>query len=95
MSQKWEIRSIDTPRADPQILSTAQVLEFLETGALTGDDLVRADESHPWLALENHPAFEETLQQIEESNRRPPEDETRLDMNPLIDVSLVLLIFLF
>src|SRR5437868_10845623 len=46
-----------------------------------------------WREIENHPQFEEIAAEIEPPEPRHHEDETRLDMNPLIDVCLVLLIF--
>ena len=94
MSQFWEImpaenRSKEAIRRLPQ----TELLDALETGIHTGEDFVRIDSGHSWLPIEDHPAFEEVFRQIEDSRHRPEGDETRLDMNPLIDVSLVLLIF--
>jgi biopolymer transport protein ExbD len=43
--------------------------------------------------MENHPQLAEIVADIEPPPPKVPEDETRLDMNPLIDVALVLLIF--
>jgi biopolymer transport protein ExbD len=53
---------------------------------------VKGPNDADWQPLETHPAFAEAAQDVE-----PPPgettDETHLDMNPLIDVCLVLLIF--
>jgi biopolymer transport protein ExbD len=49
---------------------------------------------HPdWVAIENHPALAEVAADLEAPPPRHYDDETRLDMNALIDVTLVLLIF--
>src|SRR5262249_2131390 len=44
-------------------------------------------------ALENHPQFAEAAADFEPPPPSEHEDESRIDMNPLIDVTLVLLIF--
>ena len=92
MSQLWDIQSADNIGPN-QRLPSDEVREQLETGLLAGDDLIRSDAGNSWQEIENHPTFRDLVQQIEESHRRVETDETRLDMNPLIDVSLVLLIF--
>ena len=46
-----------------------------------------------WRALENHPQFAELALELEPPLAHAAHDETHLDMNPLIDVCLVLLIF--
>ena len=46
-----------------------------------------------WRALEVHPHFAAAMADYEPPMAPPHPDEARLDMNPLIDVSLVLLIF--
>src|SRR5262249_571436 len=46
-----------------------------------------------WSAIENHPELAEIALDLEPPPARVHDDETRLDMNPLIDVALVLLIF--
>src|SRR4029079_11271761 len=55
-------------------------------------DDVKGPADAGWTTLETHPAFQEAAEDLESL---PPEeaDETHLDMNPLIDVCLVLLIF--
>src|SRR5262249_1446231 len=55
-------------------------------------DEVKGPTDTEWQSLEQHPVFAEVAANIEP----PPQetaDETHLDMNPLIDVCLVLLIF--
>jgi biopolymer transport protein ExbD len=46
-----------------------------------------------WIAIESHPQLAEVAEDLEAPPPRGEDDETRLDMNPLIDVALVLLIF--
>ena len=46
-----------------------------------------------WVSIENHPDFADLVATLEALTPPKIEEETRLDMNPLIDVSLVLLIF--
>ncbi len=46
-----------------------------------------------WVAIENHPQLADVAADLEPPPPRTYDDETRLDMNALIDVCLVLLIF--
>src|SRR5262249_29236157 len=46
-----------------------------------------------WVAIENHPQFASAVADFEPPPAKTYDDETRLDMNALIDVTLVLLIF--
>jgi biopolymer transport protein ExbD len=76
-------REVETPQA---------VLEGLRDGEWETTDEVRGPGDREWVPIEDHPAFAEA---VAEMGPPPPahKDETHLDMNPLIDVSLVLLIF--
>jgi biopolymer transport protein ExbD len=88
----WTIRHQGSPRAVPD-LSSVQVLEGLQDGQWEPTDEVKADDEPRWRSLEDHPQFAEAVADLEPPEPKPHEDETRLDMNPLIDVCLVLLIF--
>jgi biopolymer transport protein ExbD len=88
----WSLRHEGSPRSVSG-LSTQAVLDGLHAGQWETTDEVRADTARDWQSLERHPAFAEVAADIEPIPRGEPIDETRLDMNPLIDVSLVLLIF--
>jgi biopolymer transport protein ExbD len=88
----WTIRHEGSPRS-VEGLSTAQVVEGLQEGQWETTDEVRGPEDRAWLPIENHPQFAEIAAEIEPEPPSHREDETRLDMNPLIDVCLVLLIF--
>src|SRR5438105_7551005 len=74
-------------------LTAAQVVEGLQDGLWETTDEVMGPHDEQWREIENHPQFEEVAAEIEPPEPRHHEDETRLDMNPLIDVCLVLLIF--
>ncbi len=78
-----EPRKLETPHA---------VLEGVRDGDWEPGDEVRGPGDGIWRPIEEHPAFADA---IAEMGPPPPmpEDETKLDMNPLIDVALVLLIF--
>lgn len=88
----WTIRHQGSPRAVPD-LSSVQVLAGLQDGRWEPTDEVKADEEPRWQSLEDHPQFAEAVADLEPPEPKQHEDETRLDMNPLIDVCLVLLIF--
>jgi biopolymer transport protein ExbD len=71
----------------------AQVVEGLREGLWeTTDEVMGPDDKH-WISIESHPQLAETAADIEPPEAKIREDEARLDMNPLIDVALVLLIF--
>jgi biopolymer transport protein ExbD len=74
-------------------LSAAAVAAGLRDGRWEPTDEVRADGDAAWRPLEDHPQFAATAAEVEPPLKKSHEDETRLDMNPLIDVALVLLIF--
>jgi biopolymer transport protein ExbD len=74
-------------------LSATDVATGLLDGQWEPTDEVRDEGSAGWTALEDHPRFAETAAEVVPTPRTEHPDETRLDMNPLIDVALVLLIF--
>jgi biopolymer transport protein ExbD len=75
-----------------ELPSEADVLAALRDGHFVPADEVKGPADLDWRPLETHPAFAEAALDAEP---RPVEaaDDTHLDMNPLIDVCLVLLIF--
>jgi biopolymer transport protein ExbD len=87
----WRIRAEGSPRS-VEVASAQRVAEGLRDGEWDATDEVRGPNDSAWQAIEDHPQFAEVVADLEPP---PPEhpDETRLDMNPLIDVALVLLIF--
>jgi len=87
----WRIRHEGSPTA-VTLPSAARILEGLRDGDWEPTDEVRGPSDTRWSAIESHPAFEEIVADMVPPPPEPP-DETKLDMNPLIDVALVLLIF--
>ncbi len=89
----WQVRHQGSPTIRKG-LSLAQVVRGLQDGIWETTDEVLGPGESQWVPIENHPQLEEIAQEVE-----PPlyptkhEDETKLDMNALIDVCLVLLIF--
>jgi len=73
------------------LASAADVLTALREGIIRPTDDVKGPSDAAWTTVESHHEFEEAAEELEE----PPveEDDSHLDMNPLIDVCLVLLIF--
>ncbi len=88
----YSIRHQGSPRS-VEGLTVAEVAEGLQDGQWEPDDEVKGPEDKEWMAIENHPQFEELAADLEPPLGRVEVDETRLDMNPVIDVALVLLVF--
>ena len=88
----YSIRHQGSPRS-VEGLTVAEVAEGLQDGQWEPDDEVKGPEDKEWVAIENHPKFEELAADLEPPLGRVEVDETRLDMNPVIDVALVLLVF--
>ncbi len=87
----WRVRHEGSPTS-VELPSASRVLEGLRDGDWEPTDEVRGPADASWTTIEEHPAFAETVAEMGPPPPEPP-DETKLDMNPLIDVSLVLLIF--
>jgi len=88
----WKIRHAGSPQSI-EGLSADQVIEGLQDGLWEPTDEIQGPQDADWSAIENHPDFEEAAAELEPPETKVYDDETRLDMNPLIDVCLVLLIF--
>jgi biopolymer transport protein ExbD len=74
-------------------LTPQQIVTGVVEGQWETTDEVMGPNDTVWRSLETHPHFAETMADYEPPAPPPKPDETRLDMNPLIDVALVLLIF--
>lgn len=74
-------------------LTGEDVLDGVKDGIWSATDEARGPNETQWQSLETHPVFANAMAEFEPPPPPIPEDETRLDMNPLIDVALVLLIF--
>ena len=88
----WKIRHEGSPRSI-EGMNLTQVVEGLQDGLWEPTDEVMGPDDSTWVAIENHPQLEELALDYEAPPPAHRADETNLDMNPLIDVCLVLLIF--
>ena len=90
MTTTWKVRREGSPQVR-QGLSLHQVLQDLEEGAWEPTDEVRGPTDADWQRFEDHPTFADAVA----LEPLPPEaqDETTVDMTPLIDVTMVLLVF--
>jgi biopolymer transport protein ExbD len=88
----WKVRHQGSPSALSD-LSLAQVAEGLADGRWEPTDEVMGPDDKEWVPIEIHPQLEAIAAELEPPPPRHYDDETRLDMNALIDVCLVLLIF--
>ena len=74
-------------------LTADDVLDGVKEEVWDPTDEVMGPDDPEWLPLEQHPVFAQAMADYDPPPARAPVDETKLDMNPLIDVALVLLIF--
>jgi biopolymer transport protein ExbD len=88
----WKIRHEGSPRSI-EGLTLQQVLEGLRDGLWEPTDEVIGPNDTDWAPIEAHPRLVDTVMDMEPPRRKHVEDDSRLDMNPLIDVCLVLLVF--
>jgi len=86
----WKIRHEGSPQA--RNVELPQIVEGLRDGLWEPTDEVVGPGEKLWVAIENHPQLAEVAEELEPAPPAHP-DETHLDMNALIDVCLVLLIF--
>jgi biopolymer transport protein ExbD len=88
----WQIRHEGSPRV-VRDLTVPQIEAGLRDGLWEPTDEVLGPGETRWRALESHPQFVETALDVEPPRPGRAPDATSLDMNALIDVCLVLLIF--
>jgi biopolymer transport protein ExbD len=88
----WKVRHEGSPSALGD-MTLPQVAEGLADGRWEPTDEVMGPDDKDWVPIESHPQLEEIAAELEPPPPRHYDDETRLDMNALIDVCLVLLIF--
>jgi len=74
-------------------LTVAQIVEGLRDGLWEPSDEVMGPQDREWIPLEDHPKFAELVEELDLDKPPESDEEERLDMNPLIDVCLVLLVF--
>jgi biopolymer transport protein ExbD len=88
----WKMRHEGSPEFVDG-LTPQQIVTGVVEGQWEPTDEVMGPNDAEWKPLEQHPHFAEAMADYEPPPPPPHPDETRLDMNPLIDVALVLLIF--
>lgn len=87
----WQVRREGSPTAYT-LPSAEAVLDGLREGIWLPYDEVKGPDDADWVPLDAHHAFEDTAEELA-APMPEAHDDTHLDMNPLIDVCLVLLIF--
>jgi biopolymer transport protein ExbD len=87
----WQVRQEGSPTA-VAVASAEEVAAGLRDGVWLPTDEVSGPGETAWTPIEAHPVFAEAAAEQEDAGHAEA-DETHLDMNPLIDVCLVLLIF--
>ncbi len=88
----WKLRHEGSPRI-LEGLSPGQIAKGLEDGHWGPTDEVMGPSDSGWIPIEAHPTFANLVADLEPPEPTAQEDETHIDMTPLIDVCLVLLIF--
>jgi biopolymer transport protein ExbD len=88
----WKVRHQGSPQAVDN-MKPSEILEGLKDGQWEPTDEVQGPQDATWVKIEDHPVFAEVAQDVEPPAAPPHDDETHLDMNALIDVCLVLLVF--
>ena len=88
----WLVRPEGSARDGTPFQDAQAVADALRDGDISPSDEVRAPGELRYKPIDTHLAFAELCEELE-APPREAEEETHLDMNPLIDVSLVLLIF--
>src|ERR1700730_10416377 len=88
----WRIRHEGSPRSI-EGLTVPEITQGLLDGLWEPTDEVMGPDDHQWAAIESHPKFTELVLDMDLPRPKVHDDETRLDMTAMIDVTMVLLIF--
>lgn len=88
----WQIRHEGSPQAVAN-MTAEKIAAEMRDGLWEPTDEVLGPQETTWQALENHPQFADLAEDLDVPNPPKHEDATHVDMNALIDVCLVLLIF--
>ncbi len=88
----WQVRHEGSPRPVTG-LKLEDIVAGLRDGRWEPSDEVKGPRDTTWLPIEEHPQLAETVLDLEEPRTVGHRDETHLDLNALIDVTMVLLIF--
>lgn len=88
----WQVRHEGSPQARGG-LRLQQIINGLADGAWEPTDEVKGPSDTVWRRMEDHPLLAEAVLDLQPPASVGHSDETHLDMNALIDVCMVLLIF--
>jgi biopolymer transport protein ExbD len=88
----WQVRHQGSPRV-VQGLTLDDIVHGLRDGSWEVTDEVMAPGEKAWMPIEGHPQLAALAADLEPTPIKHRDDATSLDMNALIDVCLVLLIF--
>jgi biopolymer transport protein ExbD len=88
----WSMRHAGSPESVDG-LTADDVVDGVKEDIWDPSDEVMGPDDPDWVPLDQHPVFAQAMADYEPPAPKHREDETKLDMNPLIDVALVLLIF--
>ena len=88
----WQLRHEGSPQVLAD-LTLEQIVEGLRDGLWETTDEVRGPADKDWRKIEVHPRLSEVAEELMTPPPVRHEEPTSLDMNALIDVCLVLLIF--
>ncbi len=91
-SMSWQIRHQGSPRTVAG-LTVNDIAEGLRDGLWEPTDEVHGPADKGWQPIEDHPQFAELVAELDSPPPKRRDEGTNLDMNALIDVCLVLLIF--
>lgn len=88
----WLVRHEGSPKA-VKVAGPVQIVQGLRDGLWQPTDEVKGPADASWVHIENHPEFIDIIEEMEPADINVHHDETHLDMNAMIDVCMVLLIF--
>lgn len=86
---RWNLRNFDSD-SKSILLESIEIQDLIVSGLLSINDEIRKEGETSWKTFEDYPEFDDTFSV--KSSIKHDEDEN-IDMNALIDVCLVLLVF--
>ena len=88
----WQLRHTGSPKSVSG-LTAQEIVDGLRDGSVDPQDEVIGPGGGDWRAIENHPQFTEVLAEMEEIPTPRHDEDSSIDMNSVIDVTFVMLIF--
>jgi biopolymer transport protein ExbD len=88
----WQVRHQGSPRSVGGLF-LEEIVSGLRDGVWETTDEVKGPGETAWQPIENHPQLADLAAELEQPPPRHRDEGTSIDMNALIDVCLVLLIF--